>query len=160
MIAPLRRADISDEQALGLYIAANGILRTAQQFAMRLPAVREMSGLPERKAVLEKTPSFKDTYNKYKKEFAEKWNDEKIREKAFQNSRVARAAASSPNALREQFVAAGSKKGPKAYKRPVVVYEDQVADVVKKENEFYASQQYAGAMYEPEKRRKGKRASA
>lgn len=126
-----------------------------QQFAMRVPAIRKMAGLPERKLNIENTPSLRDTVAKYRKEFSDKWNDERLRARAFE------AAQSRGDVLRDQFVhtparTAKGRKAAKPYRRPIVVYEDEVANVVKKEKEYIASQRNAGLMYE---KGRGKRAN-
>lgn len=133
-----------------------------QQFAMRVPSMRKMAGLPERKLNIENTPSLRDTVAKYKKEFSDKWRDEKLRAQAFE---AAQSAGKSGDMLRDQFarspaVPAKGRKPAKPYKRPIVVYEDEVVDVIRKEKEHLASQQNPGVMYEPERKRGGKRASA
>jgi len=148
--------------ALCLYIAANGIFRMLQQFAIRAPSIRKMAGLPERKLNIEHTPSLRDTVAKYQKEFSDKWRDEKLRAQAFE---AAQSRGKSGDILRDQFahspaVPTKGRKPAKSYKRPIVVYEDEVADVIRKEKEYLASQQNPAMMHEPERKRRGKRASA
>jgi len=148
--------------ALCLYIAANGIFRMLQQFAIRAPSMRKMAGLPERKLNIENAPSLRDTVAKYKKEFSDKWRDEKLRAQAFE---AAQSRGKSGDILRDQFahspaVPTKGRKPAKSYKRPIVVYEDEVADVIRKEKEYLASQQNPAMMHEPERKRRGKRASA
>jgi hypothetical protein len=132
-----------------------------QQLTMRLPAIRKMAGLPQRKMIVENAPSLRDTIAKYKKEFSDKWHDEKLRTQAFE---AAQSRSNSSDTLRSQCTPVGTtvegRKAAKSYKRPIVVYEDEVANVLRKESEHLASQRSAGLMYEPERKRTGKRASA
>lgn len=130
---------------------------------MRVPAIREMAGLPERKPSMDSSPSFRDTINKYKKEFADRWDDEQRRAKTFE---ATQSRNSGGDSLRESFartpvggVMAKKAGAVKAYKRPIVVYEDQVSDVVRREQEFTSSRQ-SGPAFEPERKSRGKRASA
>lgn len=150
-------------QGLCLYIAANGSLRILQQFSMRVPSIRAMAGLPERNLPIQHSPSFRDTINKYKKEFADRWESEKERAVAFETTRTRN---SSTDSLRKSFArspiggATARKAGaPRPYKRPIVVYEDEVSSVVKKEKALVGSRR-GGPVFEPEQKSKGKRANA
>lgn len=128
---------------------------------MRVPSIRAMAGLPERKLGAETpAPSWRDTINKYKKEFTERWEDEQIRAKTFEAARSKSSSGGVDAGLRASF--AGGKTGSGAagagkrvYKRPIVVYEDEVASVVRKENEFAKSQRGSIAL-EPERRRRAR----
>ena len=133
-----------------------------QQLAMRVTAIRRMAGLPEHKLTVENAPSLGDTITKYKKEFSDRWHDENLRARAFE---AAQSRNNSGDALRGQSVqtAVGGAKGRKVakpYKRPIVVYEDDVPNVLKKESRHLASQRSAGLTYEPERKSTRKRANA
>ncbi|KAF8312348.1 hypothetical protein DL93DRAFT_2229076 [Clavulina sp. PMI_390] len=147
--------------AMTLYIAANGTLRVLQQYLLRFPSVRTLVGLPARSTPMEgQSASFKETFNKYKKEFNDRWDENHIREQKF--NRAARWGNTNiaSDALRESVVAssisasavpksgakprggAGKIKAKRApgigasHQRPIVVYEDQVGEILRQEKEF------------------------